>query len=1098
MRDAEIEKGQNSEELDALRQRKAELEASRAEVDRIEEAMRQSEESFRAALSNISEAVFITNGGGRFTFISPNVHVIFGYSVSEVRRLGKISKLLGDIPFDQEELESLGEIRNIEQEITDKSGRRRILLVNVRTVSIGKGETLYTCLDITTRKRAQEQLREHRDHLEELVEKRATELRTINEQLAQRNKLLSALSQIQSQFIAEADPRVLFDRLLDDLISLTDSKFGFIGQVLRTSDDTPYLKTHAVTNIIWGEATGQFYEKDLTTGSEFSNLKPIINAVMTSGKHVIIHDPAKDPRCEGVTTQPPLDSFLGLPLYSGQELIGMVGIANSPRGYDTALIEFLQPFLLTCGNIIQAHRNVQQRQQAEEELAKSERNFRNSIDSSPLGTSIVTRDGKLIYANQAFLDIYGYDSVEALKAVPLRKRYTRQSYSQHRARRHRMRLGESVAAHYELSIIRRDGEIRDLSVSWDSVLWDGEPQFQVIYQDITDRKRAETALRESRRRFRDLANLLPQSIWETDEQGDFTFINQQGLESFGYSPEEVESGLNAYELFAPENREHARENMQKILDGKAVSGIEYTAQRKDGSTFPALIYASAITDADKPIGLRGVTVNITELKLAEEKRRESEERYRLLFERSSDAVFLLDQTTGRFVDCNDAAEHLTGRSAAEIRSLTPDNIEPSDALHQLQRLTSADNIQDPGEVTFTRPDGTRRTALLAATRLNGHFVFGIARDITERKQAEETLRSSEASLANAQRIAHLGSWDWDIQSNAFHLSEEASRIFALEPGEEGEPYEILSRLVHPDDREFVQKSIVQALFEGKPYDYEYRILRPDGSEGVARVRGEVTFDSNDKPIRASGTIQDITEHRTLEKKVVEYQELNEMKNNLLSTVSHELRTPLAIIKGYSTLLLDYDEKLESEEKHEYVESIDKATSRLVELVNHILDMSRLDSGLLQLERTSVSISRLIKEAAAEAQLRAPGHSIQVNLPTGLPRVRIDTKRIRQVLDNILDNAIKYSDEGTEITISAERQDQEMLVSISDQGIGIPAEDVDRVFDRMYRAEHRTNQEIGGVGLGLAICRGLVEAHGGHIWIESEEGKGTTVFFKLPL
>ena len=1097
MRDAEIGKGQQPEELDALRRRRAELEASRAEVDRIEEAMRQSEESFRAALSNISEAVFITNGAGSFTFISPNVHVVFGYSATEVRRLGKITKLLGSVPFDAEELETLGEIRNIEHEITDKSGRRRVLLVNVNTVSIGKGKILYTCLDITTRKRAQEQLREHRDHLEELVEERAAELRATNEQLAQRNKLLSTLSHIQSQFIAEADPRVLFDRLLDDLLSLTDSKLGFIGQVLRTPEGKPYLKTHAVTNIVWSEEAGPLHEKD-TTSSEFSNLKPIINAVMTSGKHVIIHDPANDPRCEGVTTQPPLDSFLGLPLYSGQELIGMVGIANSPRGYDTALIEFLQPFLLTCGNIIQAHRNVQQRQQAEEELAKSERNFRNSIDSSPLGTSIVTKDGKLIYANRAFLDIYGYDSVEALKAVPLRKRYTRQSYSQHRARRRRMMLGESVAAYYELSIIRRDGKVHDLSVSWDSVLWDGEPQFQVIYQDITERKRAETALRESRRRFRDLANLLPQSIWETDEEGNFTFINQQGLESFGHSSEEVESGLNAYELFAPEDRERARANMQKIMDGEDTGGIEYTAQRKDGSTFPALIYATRIIGEGKPVGLRGVTVDIIDLKLAEEQRRESEERYRLLFERSSDAIFLLDQTTGRYLDCNAAAERLTGRSAAEIRSLAPDTADSVDGLQRLQQLTLAENIQDPGEVTFVRPDGTKRTALLAATRLNGHFIFGIARDITERKQAEETLRNSEASLANAQRIAHLGNWDWDIQSNTFHLSEEASRIFALEPGEEGEPYEVLSRLVHPDDREFVQKSIVQALFEGKPYDYEYRILRPDGSEGIAHVRGEVTFDVNEKPVRASGTIQDITEHRTLEQKVVEYQELNDMKSNLLSTVSHELRTPLAIIKGYSTLLLDYDEKLESAEKHEYVESIDKATSRLVELVNHILDMSRLDSGLLQLERTSVSISRLIKEAAAEARLRAPEHAIQLNLATGLPRVRIDTKRIRQVLDNILDNAIKYSDEGTEIVISAERQDQEMLVSISDQGIGIPAEDLDKVFDRMYRAEHRTNQETGGVGLGLAICRGLVEAHSGHIWIESEEGKETTVFFKLPL
>jgi PAS domain S-box-containing protein len=782
MRDAEIDKEQQPEELEALRQRRAELEASRAEVDRIKEAMRQSEESFRAALSNISEAVFITTGTGSFTFISPNVNVVFGYSATEVRRLGRITKLLGDVPFDPEELDTLGEIRNIEHEITDKSGRRRVLLLNIKTVSIGKGTLLYTCLDITTRKRAQEQLREHRDHLEELVEERSTELRVTNEKLTQRNKLLSALSHIQSQFIAEADPRVLFDRLLDDLLSLTDSELGFIGQVLRTPEGKPYLKTHAVTNIVWSEQTGQLYEKDFTTSSELSDLKPIINAVMTSGKHVIIHDPANDPRFEGVTTQPPLDSFLGLPLYGGQELIGMVGIANSPRGYDTALIEFLQPFLLTCGNIIQAHRNVQQRQRAEEDLTKSERNFRNSIDSSPLGTSIVTKDGKLIYANQAFLDIYGYDSVEALKTVPLRKRYTHQSYSQHRARRQRMRLSESVAAHYELSIIRRDGEVRNLSVSWDSVLWDGESQFQVIYQDITDRKRTETALRESQRRFRDLANLLPQSIWETDEKGNFTFINQQGMVSFGYSPEEVESGLNVYELFIPEDRERARVNMQKVMDGEDIGGIEYTGQRKDRSTFPALIYASHITDAGRSVGLRGVTVDIIELKLAEQQRIESEEKYRLLFERSSDAIFLLDQTTGRFLDCNAAAERLTGRSAAEIRARVPDTADSIDGFQQLQRLTAVENIQDPGEVTFVRPDGTKRTALLAATRLNGHFIFGIARDITERKQAEETLRNSESSLANAQRIAHLGNWDWDIQSNTFRLSEEASRIFALEPG----------------------------------------------------------------------------------------------------------------------------------------------------------------------------------------------------------------------------------------------------------------------------------------------------------------------------
>lgn len=240
------------------------------------------------------------------------------------------------------------------------------------------------------------------------------------------------------------------------------------------------------------------------------------------------------------------------------------------------------------------------------------------------------------------------------------------------------------------------------------------------------------------------------------------------------------------------------------------------------------------------------------------------------------------------------------------------------------------------------------------------------------------------------------------------------------------------------------------------------------------------------------------EQETPEKRETERQELSENGGRLLSTVCHELRTPLAIIRGYTTLLLDYDGRLENDEKYEYVESIDKATSRLVDLVDHILDMSRLESGLLHLDRAPVSITRIAHEAATEAQLRARGHIIRSEVENGLPRVGIDAKRIRQVLDNILDNAIKYSEEGTEIVVSVVQQNRELRSSVSDQGIGIPVDDVTRVFERLYRVEHPATRKRKGVGLGLAICRGLVEAHGGRIWIESVEGEGSTVCFTVPL
>lgn len=240
------------------------------------------------------------------------------------------------------------------------------------------------------------------------------------------------------------------------------------------------------------------------------------------------------------------------------------------------------------------------------------------------------------------------------------------------------------------------------------------------------------------------------------------------------------------------------------------------------------------------------------------------------------------------------------------------------------------------------------------------------------------------------------------------------------------------------------------------------------------------------------------ERKQIEKKMVEYEELDEFKSSLLSTVSHELRTPLAIIKGYSTMLLSYDKRLEHNEKDEYLQSIDRATDRLTELVDHLLDMSRLEAGLLKLNKQPASISKLMRETVAEAKLRAPSREIVLKLINGLPMVNIDARRIRQVLDNIIDNAIKYSEEGTDVVVEAPQVGLWLQISITDRGMGIPVAELEKVFDRMYRIEQRLTSETGGIGLGLPICKGLVEAHGGRIWVESEVGKGSTFHFTLPM
>ena len=230
-----------------------------------------------------------------------------------------------------------------------------------------------------------------------------------------------------------------------------------------------------------------------------------------------------------------------------------------------------------------------------------------------------------------------------------------------------------------------------------------------------------------------------------------------------------------------------------------------------------------------------------------------------------------------------------------------------------------------------------------------------------------------------------------------------------------------------------------------------------------------------------------------------YEELNKLKSDLLSMMSHELRTPLATIKGYATMLVNYEDKLSNDEKTQSLISIEKAADGLTCLVDELLDMSSADAGLLKLEAIPADPVEVIQRAVVEARLRSPDYSFEVEVPAeGLPPVRMDIDRIRQVLDNLLDNAVKHAADGKGVAVSARQRDGDIVFSVTDRGPGIPERELERVFDRMYRVQHRPGPWVRGLGLGLSICKALVEAHGGRIWVESQPGGGSRFIFTLPL
>ncbi len=231
--------------------------------------------------------------------------------------------------------------------------------------------------------------------------------------------------------------------------------------------------------------------------------------------------------------------------------------------------------------------------------------------------------------------------------------------------------------------------------------------------------------------------------------------------------------------------------------------------------------------------------------------------------------------------------------------------------------------------------------------------------------------------------------------------------------------------------------------------------------------------------------------------VTRQKQADAMKTQLLSTVSHELRTPLASIKGFATTLLRQDVKWDEATQRDFLRIIEEESDRLTEIIDNLLDMSQIEVGALRIEKTPTQLRTLIREVVDEMRMRTEAHWFVVDLPSELPLILADPRRIRQVLHNLLENAVKYS-KGGQITVSCEVEGEEILVSVSDQGEGIPPEYLNQVFERFFQIDGKSTRRVGGSGLGLSISRGIIEAHGGRIWAESIVGQGSTLRFTLPL
>ena len=606
----------------------------------------------------------------------------------------------------------------------------------------------------------------------------------------------------------------------------------------------------------------------------------------------------------------------------------------------------------------------------------------------------------------------------------------------------------------------------------------------------------------------------PVAIATLDRDHRIVDWNPGAQEIFGYSKDEV-LGRDLDDLVSgPEVDREARANTAKVLAGQNLYPFEAVRFSKCGS--PIHLLASAV-----PIFIEGELKGLVAMYADISQRKHAEEDLKRILDATDDGIWDYNLVTGEFRYSDRWAEML-GFSQGEVSNFgcfCDSNTHPEDI--ERFRRAFADYLEGRAEsyaLEFrlkTKNGGYKwiysRGKVVEWSRDGTPVrVVGAHTDITEQKQAEQTLRSNEQLLAKSQEIAHLGSWVLDSDTQHLYWSDEVYRIFGIQPQDFPASYEAFLELVHPEDRAMVHDFFRSSMSKDQEsYDLEHRVIRRDTGE-IRHVHEKCEHERNagGRVVRSIGMVHDVTEWRSAQNKLQQAkrqaESANRAKSEFLANMSHEIRTPLNGIMGMLQVLqmtrLD-------EEQAEYVEMATKASKRLSRLLSDLLDLSKIEAEKMELREEEFLLSEVmesIRDIFSHA-IEENDNSLSLHIDERIPLSLVgDSTRLTQVLFNLVGNAAKYTRNGTvdvqTFALSSSSPDTcRILFRVEDTGVGIP----DNRFHKIFEAFSQVNtsgdphsRQYEGAGLGLPLVKRIVDLLGGKMSFASEEGKGTTVYVSL--